>query len=48
MKNSGVRLNHRDAVKIKPGFGFDALKNSCRAMWHVDQALSSRAIPATS
>ncbi len=43
-----VRLNHPDAVKIEPGFGFDALKNTCRAMWHLDQALSSRAIPATS
>src|SRR3989304_680085 len=27
-----VRLNPPDAVKIEPGFGFDALKNTCRAI----------------
>ena len=27
-----VRLNQPDAVKIEPGFGFDALKNTLRAM----------------
>jgi len=39
-------LENRDLFAIDRALIYN--EDDCRAMWHVDQALSSRAIPATS